>query len=154
MQGHPFDTTKTRLQTAPKGFYSGTIDCVRKTMKWEGFSGFYSGIYSPLLGQMIFRACSFSIFHFTSRSLINTFDNNNNNSIHKETNIAPYIIAGGITGFAISFIETPIDLLKIKLQTQIFLERIDPNYKPQYKNVYECMKHITKKYGMKGLWQG
>ena len=34
--GHPFDTTKTRLQTAPQGFYSGTIDCVKKTLKWEG----------------------------------------------------------------------------------------------------------------------
>ena len=58
--GHPFDTTKTRfittiviniiiinviiiimtniirLQTAPNGFYNGTIDCCMKTLKWEG----------------------------------------------------------------------------------------------------------------------
>ncbi|RYH15211.1 solute carrier family 25 protein [archaeon] len=49
--GHPFDTTKTRLQTAPPGFYSGTMDCVKKTVHWEGFYGFYSGIVSPLSGK-------------------------------------------------------------------------------------------------------
>ena len=115
-------------------------------MKWEGISGFYSGIYSPLLGQMIFRACSFSIFHYTSRSLI---DNKTN-----KTMIVPYFIAGGMTGLAISFIETPIDLLKTKLQTQIFLARLDPNYKAQYRNVYECINFIRNKYGLKALWQG
>ena len=41
--GHPFDTTKTRLQTSPQGFYGGTIDCVKKTFKLEGIGGFYSG---------------------------------------------------------------------------------------------------------------
>jgi solute carrier family 25 carnitine/acylcarnitine transporter 20/29 len=49
--GHPFDTTKTRLQTAPHGFYSCTRDCIRKTIQWEGFSGFYAGIWSPLTGM-------------------------------------------------------------------------------------------------------
>lgn len=49
--GHPFDTTKTRLQTAPNGFYSCTIDCVKKTVQWEGVSGFYAGIWSPLYGK-------------------------------------------------------------------------------------------------------
>ena len=43
--GHPFDTTKTRLQTSPYGFYSGTIDCVKKTWRREGVGGFYSGEY-------------------------------------------------------------------------------------------------------------
>lgn len=49
--GHPFDTTKTRMQTAPNKFYSGTIDCVRKTYQWEGLRGFYAGICSPLAGM-------------------------------------------------------------------------------------------------------
>lgn len=51
LTGHPFDTTKTRLQTAPEGFYGGTVDCIRKTLKWEGVQGFYTGIQSPLAGE-------------------------------------------------------------------------------------------------------
>lgn len=50
LMGHPFDTTKIRLQTAPAGFYKNTMDCVQKTFKWEGIGGFYAGIGSPLAG--------------------------------------------------------------------------------------------------------
>lgn len=94
--GHPFDTTKTRLQTAPSGFYRNTIDCVRKTIQWEGTKGFYRGVYSPLAGQMFFRACSFATFYSTMDYL-------------KEGNqpLSPQklFIAGATTGFMISFIE-------------------------------------------------
>jgi len=48
--GHPFDTTKTRMQTAPERFYAGSLDCVLKTYRWEGMKGFYAGICSPLAG--------------------------------------------------------------------------------------------------------
>ena len=34
--GHPFDTVKTRMQSAPPGFYKGTIDTVKQTLRFEG----------------------------------------------------------------------------------------------------------------------
>lgn len=37
--GHPFDLTKTRLQTAERGVYSGAVDVVKKTLARDGFSG-------------------------------------------------------------------------------------------------------------------
>jgi solute carrier family 25 carnitine/acylcarnitine transporter 20/29 len=37
--GHPFDLTKTRLQTAPPGTYTGAIDVVRKTIAQDGIRG-------------------------------------------------------------------------------------------------------------------
>lgn len=91
--GHPFDTTKTRLQTAPTGFYSSTMDCIRKTVSREGFAGFYSGMRSPLFGQMFFRAASFSSYKFFSMKL------------ESDTSFRKYLIAGAATGLAISFIE-------------------------------------------------
>jgi len=44
--GHPFDTLKVRLQTQPidNPIYSGLVDCVYKTLKWEGISGLYKGV--------------------------------------------------------------------------------------------------------------
>jgi len=51
--GHPFDTVKVRLQTQPinNPIYSGLIDCVYRTLKWEGIGGLYTGVgkYSDLL---------------------------------------------------------------------------------------------------------
>ena len=37
--GHPFDLTKTRLQTAGPGVYTGAIDVVRKTVAQDGVRG-------------------------------------------------------------------------------------------------------------------
>ena len=37
--GHPFDLTKTRLQTAQPGVYKGAVDVVRKTLAKDGVTG-------------------------------------------------------------------------------------------------------------------
>lgn len=95
--GHPFDTTKTRLQTAPPGFYKNTLDCVQKTIQWEGLKGFYKGVFSPLSGQMFFRACSFTSFYATVKLLQQ--DENEQLSSFK------LMIAGAVTGLFISTIE-------------------------------------------------
>lgn len=113
--GHPFDTTKTRLQTAPSGFYQNTIDCVRKTLQWEGTSGFYRGIYSPLAGQMFFRASSFATFYSTVKYLQ---DGDQPLSAQK------LFVAGAITGFMISFVEVspfPSSQLRVFLTDNVSL---------------------------------
>lgn len=38
--GHPFDLTKTRLQTAPSGTYTGAIDVVKKILVRDGVLGY------------------------------------------------------------------------------------------------------------------
>ena len=113
--GHPFDTVKVRLQTQPhiNPYYSGMIDCAKKTLKQEGLSGFYAGILSPLLGQMFFMAISFATFHKISRQLAITSEKKESARYKK------LFLAGGITGAVIASVETPIDLIKTKLQTQV-----------------------------------
>ena len=39
--GHPFDLVKVRMQTAEKGFYTGAIDVVKKTIAREGMRKVY-----------------------------------------------------------------------------------------------------------------
>ena len=53
--GHPFDTVKVRLQTQPvkNPLYRGPIDCVVKTLKWEGMGGFYKGVGMSLMIHII-----------------------------------------------------------------------------------------------------
>jgi len=140
--GHPFDTTKTRLQTAPPGFYSSTIDCINKTIKWEGLSGFYKGMFSPLGGQMIFRSISFSSFSFFS-SLELSADSTRR-----------YFIAGALTGLCISVVEAPIDLLKTKLQIQVFQNKLNPSFRVEYSTVRQCALYTYRTNGISALWQG
>lgn len=141
--GHPFDTTKTRLQTAPHGFYKNTLDCVKITVRNEGFRGFYAGMLSPLAGQMFFRSASFATFfhtagYFTSRSP--------NNQISQPE----LMMSGAITGFVISFIECPIDLIKTKMQIKIFN---DGPATPS-KSLVEIIRDKVKANGVRSLFQG
>ena len=145
LTGHPFDTTKTRMQTAPAQFYSGTLDCCKKTLRHEGIGGFYAGMTSPLLGQMFFRAASFMTFYGTIQAL-----NRGDHAPSPQT----IVVVGGVTGFAISFIETPIDLIKTKLQIQIFSSRASPGIKPLYTTFVGCVKHVVKSHGTRALFQG
>ena len=143
--GHPFDTCKTRLQTAPYGFYSSSLDCFNKTYKNEGLKGFYSGVMSPLLGQMFFRAASFTTFKYVLQSTSSS-----------SKSPIDYIRAGAVTGFFIASIEAPIDLVKTKLQTQIFGSKLNPEKfkKIPYSTVRGCIKYTIQNHGLKALWQG
>lgn len=42
--GHPFDLTKVRLQTAPKGTYTGALDVVKKTLARDGVKGYVDSL--------------------------------------------------------------------------------------------------------------
>lgn len=117
--GHPFDTTKTRLQTAPPLFYANTFDCVRKTIQWEGALGFYTGMCSPLLGQMFFRATSFSTYYYTTKFLQQskqttatatalTHGSSSSDVTKIVLNKKELFACGGLTGLMISFIEVSV----------------------------------------------
>ena len=79
--GHPFDLTKTRLQTAPPGTYTGAVDVVKKALARDGITGYvhslfsqsrtsidpsfslYRGVVPPLLGVTPIFAVSFWVSH-------------------------------------------------------------------------------------------
>ncbi|KAL9966783.1 hypothetical protein ACROYT_G024904 [Oculina patagonica] len=52
--GHPFDTIKVRLQTAPlpipgeEPLFRGTLDCLVKTVRNEGVLGLFKGLFTPV----------------------------------------------------------------------------------------------------------
>lgn len=45
----PADVVKSRLQCAPNGTYSGTVDCLRQLLKEDGAKGLYRGAVPVLL---------------------------------------------------------------------------------------------------------
>lgn len=149
--GHPFDTVKVRLQTqsTTKPIYSGAIDCVRKTIQWEGPKGLYKGVASPLAGQMFFRATLFTVFanaksHYSK-------DEQGRPIIPSNFNLYK---AGAITGFLAAFTEAPIDFYKSQLQVQVIRAQADPNYKPAYTTVPQTVRATLQHNGFRGPFQG
>ena len=55
----PFDVVKSRLQTAPEGLYSGSMEVFKEIMKEEGITAFYRGITPALLRAFPSNAAAF-----------------------------------------------------------------------------------------------
>eukprot|EP00210_Caulerpa_lentillifera_P006092 g5820.t1 len=149
--GHPFDTLKVRLQTQPTNppVYNGLVDCLKKTIQWEGAGGLYKGVAAPLAGQLFFRASLFTAFGASKRYLASNPDG----TTRKLTNFDFYK-AGAMTGLAAAFTETPIDFYKSQIQVQIIKAKSDPNYKPPFTNTVDVVKQTIKANGFRGPFQG
>jgi solute carrier family 25 carnitine/acylcarnitine transporter 20/29 len=97
---------------------------------------------------MFFRAASFTTFRFTLSSMTSS------SSGHPTT--SQLFLSGAMTGLVIAFVETPIDLVKTKLQVQIFGSQLNPEkFKaPIYTTAAGCVRYTVNKHGMRALWQG
>lgn len=151
LTGQPFDTVKVRLQTQPAGktIYTGPLDCVKKTIQWEGPTGLYKGVMSPLAGQMFHRAALFGAFGSSKRWLTTNADGSS-----RPLTTADVYKAGAITGLTASFTEGPIDFYKSQVQYQIIKTQTEPSYKPAFTSVFQCVRETIRVNGIKGPFQG
>lgn len=145
--GHPLDTLKVRMQTsgtpgAPH--FDSTMDCLRQTIKNEGFGGLYKGVASPLVGVAAMNATLFFAY-----SNVKYYLNGQKPNGEKELPISKLLVAGGQTGMIVSAVESPVDLIKAKMQTQY-----GSGASAQYKSTFDCFKQVVGNYGIRGIYQG
>jgi len=143
------DTVKVRLQTQvvepgkPPQF-AGTVDCFNKTFSREGVSGLYKGAMSPLAGAMALNA---GIFFAYGQSKLFLAEGKSRLNLDKKMTLYDYFICGALTGGFVAPIESPVDLLKCKLQAQVGKEG-------KYKGVWDCAVQLFRNHGIVGLYQG
>ena len=101
------------LRVGCQAKYTGMIQCFRKVMAEEGFTGLYRGALSPIAGAMAHNANV-----FFSYSLAKKVVGSIHHRDHTDLTIAQLFAAGSMAGAVISVVETPVDLFKIKLQRQ------------------------------------
>lgn len=142
--GYPFDTIKVRMQTS--GRFSGMMDCVRQTVRNEGFGGFYKGVGSPLVGVTGVNAVAF--FSYNQGLLLWARMFNQGKEVDRtEYHAFPYLMSGALTGVALSFVEGPVELFKSKLQVQY-------DGSGQYRGSLDCAWKIFRNHGVRGVYQG
>lgn len=138
----PFDTIKVRVQTNHNNLFNSTWDCIKYTYTNEGITkGFYKGVSSPVFGAILENAVLFVTYGQTYKFL-NTRSKNNLSDLSK------IIISGGVAGSFASFVLTPVELVKCKLQVS--------NLKDANSNqtVLKTIKATLQQNGIKGLWKG
>ncbi|KAM9994823.1 hypothetical protein ACTFIY_001006 [Dictyostelium cf. discoideum] len=135
--GHPFDTIRVRLQTSNTPI--GIMECFRNTIKYEGFSGLYKGVTSPLFGMMFETAVLFA--GYGQMKVLLQKDENT------PLTVGQCAIAGGFAGVGASVVLTPVELVKCRLQVQ--------TTGPQkYKGSLDCLVQILKEGGIRGAYRG
>ncbi|KAI6657319.1 Mitochondrial basic amino acids transporter-like [Oopsacas minuta] len=151
--GYPFDTVKVRLQTQSAFStvkYKSGMQCFLHILRTESVYGLYKGLASPLLGQAIINAIIFS----TQGNVIKYLQ-------PKGTTLPTMknsFISGSAAGFFQSFICSPLELIKIRLQMQnigresqtIFSDTGTPNKLTPW----SCVRNILRYEGIIGLCRG
>ncbi|KAI7867813.1 mitochondrial carrier domain-containing protein [Spinellus fusiger] len=148
--GHPFDTLKVRLQTQPSPpIYKNAMDCFHLLVKQEGFKGLYRGVASPLAGVGFCNAVVF-MSNGEFRRLLQGGGPN------KVLSLPQVGLAGSMAGTVMSFFNCPIELLKVKLQTQDprGIIGISGQLEAPYKGVIDCGMRTVRDHGAKGIYRG
>lgn len=143
--GHPFDLTKTRLQTASPGTYTGAIDVVKKTLARDGVTGLYRGMVPPLLGVTPIFAVSFWAYD-ASKQLIYALTPNRTSASLSTAELAT---AGFLSAVPTTLITAPVERAKVLLQVQG-----QGGSEVKYKGVTDVLKHLYKEGGVRSIFRG
>lgn len=145
--GYPFDTVKVRLQTQTLNhrLYAGSWDCFTKIAKQESVLGFYKGMSSPMFGVALINGTVFCVQNAAKGLFVNS-----------DTYTA-LAVTGAIAGAVQSFMCSPIELVKTRLQTQgigqqrkLFTLSTD-----LYKGPIDCLKQSYRRRGLRhGVMRG
>ncbi|KZT68886.1 mitochondrial carrier [Daedalea quercina L-15889] len=154
---HPFDLTKVRLQSQvldATARFSGPIDCLMQTWKKEGLRGLYRGLPAPIVGAMAENASLF----WTYTELQNAFRWYEKQPATHQLSLGQLALAGSGAGCITSFVLTPIELVKCKMQVQMLMAPALPTGPSgsfhRLPGPISVLTSIIRISGLRGLWLG
>ncbi|PUU73003.1 mitochondrial carrier domain-containing protein [Tuber borchii] len=179
---YPFDTVKVRLQSQPDDQplrYRGPLDCFKQSLKQDGIRGLYRGISPPLVGAAAENSALFFSYNIAQNLLRKSFYP----YLDKEGDlpIGALVFCGAASGAFTSFILTPVELIKCKMQVQtvgiprppisIVLPSSSASSSPPFgtgtstagihtisparlAGPITLLGEVYRVYGLKGLWHG
>jgi len=139
----PFELVKIRLQDkAQAGKYTGMVDVVVKTVKAEGPLALYNGLESTMWRHIVWNAGYFGCI-FQVRALLPKADN-------KTTQMGYDMLSGAIGGTVGTIFNTPMDVVKSRIQNS-------PKIKgsiPKYNWAWPAVGTVFKEEGFGALYKG
>ncbi|OCB89279.1 mitochondrial carrier [Sanghuangporus baumii] len=170
---HPFDLCKVRLQAQvldATARFKGPVDCLMTTWKKEGLRGLYRGLPAPVVGAMVENATLFLTYGQLQR-LCRWWSGSSD-----ALTTPQMIFSAAGAGAATSFLLTPIELVKCKMQVQLLaLESSSPAAalqnlegkasaallgspsKPNFSTLpgpLSVLRNVLHTHGPRGLWLG
>ncbi|KAI5476690.1 hypothetical protein MNV49_007404 [Pseudohyphozyma bogoriensis] len=142
--GQPFDLTKTRLQTAAPGQYTGTLDVVKQTIQRDGVRGFYRGMGPPLAGVTPMFAISFWGYA-QGKNIVYAFTPDRKTPALSYSELA---FAGFFSAVPTTLVAAPVERVKVLLQMQ------GQGSQALYNGPLDAVSKLYKTGGVKSVWKG
>ncbi|KAJ7380098.1 hypothetical protein OS493_010808 [Desmophyllum pertusum] len=145
--GHPFDTIKVRLQTAPipkpgeVPLFKGTLDCLAKTVRNEGLSGLYKGMFTPVAFSTPFNAIQFWALAMAKRMQLS--------DPHGIPTNFQNFTSGMFAGACAAVLVCPAERIKCLLQVQQ-----GSGGERKYKGPLNCAKQLYMEKGIRSVYRG
>ncbi|KAJ3182461.1 hypothetical protein HDU85_002558 [Gaertneriomyces sp. JEL0708] len=155
----PFDTVKVRLQSQPLSsdgrgaLFRGPIDCFKQGIRKDGFMSLYKGLSAPLIGSMIENSALFVAFNHIQ----NIIRRASNRDPSESLTLPELALSGFLSGAFVSFILTPVELVKCKLQVQDVLyapTSQSPATARSFQGPISVLSQVIRQHGLRGLYQG
>ncbi|KAI9599566.1 mitochondrial carrier domain-containing protein [Syncephalis fuscata] len=151
----PFDTVKVRLQTQSlvQPSYTGTFDCIRQMIRYEGPLSFYQGLSAPLFGAVLENAALFMGYELAQQAIRHWWQrdiDSNSDPLRRSLSMQERCLAGAMAGVGAAFVLTPVELIKCQLQvasTQAIHQRSG-------NGPFSVIAHTLKQHGPLGLYRG
>ncbi|KAJ3294122.1 hypothetical protein HK104_003901 [Borealophlyctis nickersoniae] len=152
----PFDTIKVRLQTQPISadgvlVFQGPWQCFKHAVSTQGFMSLYKGLSAPLVGAMIENSALFVAYNHIQK-LIKTYTAKDP-SKDEPLSLPQLALAGFLSGAVVSFVLTPVELVKCKLQVQDLNMPVTA-HSPPYRGPISIISHTLREYGFRGMYRG
>lgn len=139
----PFELVKIRMQDrASAGKYTGIVDCVVKTVKAEGPLALYNGLESTLWRHIVWNAGYFGII-FQVKGLMPV-------ATDKTSQVRNDLIAGATGGTVGTMLNTPMDVVKSRIQNS---PKIAGSI-PKYNWAWPAVGTVMKEEGFSALYKG
>ncbi|GLB39255.1 putative mitochondrial carrier (TC 2.A.29) family protein [Lyophyllum shimeji] len=148
---HPFDLTKVRLQSQvldSSARFSGPLDCLKKTWHNEGIRGLYRGLPAPIVGAMAENASLFLVYGELQNVILRV----SGRPLSEDPTMPQLALAAAGAGMFTSFLLTPIELVKCKMQVQMLVT--PTSAAAELPGPISVLVSVIRSSGLRGLWRG
>lgn len=153
---NPIWLIKTRLQLdrATTKQYKGSIDCIRKVVKNEGFFSLYKGLSASYLGSA--ESTLQWVLYEQMKAMINYRSQRLEKEGHVRTNLdvlIDWFARSGAAGFAkliASLLTYPHEVVRTRLRQAPLTE----NGKAKYTGLIQCFRLVIKEEGLASMYGG
>lgn len=146
--GHPLDTMKVRMQTAPPGMYKGMVDCMQQIGRQHGVRGFYRGIAAPLMGVTPMNAVYFWGFD-QGKKIATGIGGPLVNAETGQLTMAGMCFGGFFSAIPGTLAMVPQDQIKVILQAGA--QKAGP---PEFRGPLDVAKHLWRTGGVRAFYKG